>query len=259
MNVRKAAVANLFYPGNPEDLSHQLAEIFAPFKTEQKCRCIASITPHAGYIYSGSTAAEAIAKIDFEGFESLLLMGPAHRVPLSGLAVPSSAEFATPIGNYPLATDLIKQLVEAGFAIYDDSAHLNEHSLEVQIPFLQHLGVDIPLIPVVTGWSSPRAVAKMIEFIRSRSNALVMVSSDLSHFHTYPEAKRIDQQTTDRILNMESDIKPEEACGCNAINGLLYWLKESGSSIQTVSQCNSGDTAGDKQRVVGYASYLVYQ
>lgn len=258
MNVRKAAVANLFYPGNPEDLSQLLEELFAPFTTEKKCRCIAAITPHAGYIYSGSTAAEAFAKIDFEGFDNLLLMGPAHRVPLRGLAVPSSTKFATPMGNYPLATDLIKQLVEAGVAIYDDNAHLNEHSLEVQIPFLQHLGVDIPLIPVVAGWSSPRSVAKLIEFINSRSNTLVMVSSDLSHFHTYPEAKRIDQQTTDRILNMESDIKPEEACGCTAINGLLYWLKERGNTIQTVSQCNSGDTAGDKQRVVGYASYIVY-
>lgn len=258
MNVRKAAVANQFYPGKPEDLSQQLEELFAPFKTEKKCRCIASITPHAGYIYSGSTAAEAFAKIDFDGFDSLLLMGPAHRVPLSGLAVPSSTMFATPMGNYPLATDLIKQLVATGFAIYDDNTHLNEHSLEVQIPFLQHLGVETPLIPVVVGWSSPRSVAKVIEFVASRSNTLVMVSSDLSHFHTYPEAKKIDQQTTDRILNMEADIQPEEACGCTAINGLLYWLKESGSSIQTVSQCNSGDTAGDKQRVVGYASYLVY-
>ncbi|MGB0203546.1 MAG: AmmeMemoRadiSam system protein B [Neptuniibacter sp.] len=259
MSIRRAAVADLFYPGDPVELGGQLSSIFSLFNSLPKQKSVAAIVPHAGYIYSGEAAAQAYAQIDFSELDCILLFGPAHRVPLKGLALPSVTEFETPLGNYPLAKGLIEQLVAADLATVDDSAHRQEHSLEVQIPFLQHLGVEVPLIPIVVGWSNPDEVSKCIEFVLLQAKALILVSSDLSHFHSYAEAQEIDQNTTYRILDMETDIQPEEACGCYALNGLLSWLKGSDKTIEVVSKYNSGDTAGDKDRVVGYASYIVYQ
>lgn len=259
MSVRRAAVADLFYPGDPGELGRQLTSIFSPFNKLPKQKSYAAIVPHAGYIYSGEAAAQAYAQIDFSDLDCILLFGPAHRVPLKGLALPSVTQFETPFGNYPLDKELIEQLVDAGLASIDDSAHRQEHSLEVQIPFLQHLGVAVPLIPVVVGWAKHDEVSKCIEFVVSRANTLILVSSDLSHFHSYAEAQAIDLNTTYRILDMETDIQPEEACGCYALNGLLSWLQGTDKTIEVVSKYNSGDATGDKSRVVGYASYIVYQ
>lgn len=259
MSVRRAAVAHLFYPGDPGELSRQLDSIFSPFKSLPKQKSFAAIVPHAGYINSGEAAAQAYAQIDFSELDCILLFGPAHRVPLKGLALPSVTEFETPLGNYPMAKSLIEQLAFTDLAVINDSAHRQEHSLEVQIPFLQHLGVEVPLIPIVVGWSKPDEVFKCIEFVLSRAKTLILVSSDLSHFHSYAEAQAIDQNTTCRILDRETDIQPEEACGCYALNGLLSFLQGSDKTIEVISKYNSGDTAGDKDRVVGYASYIVYQ
>lgn len=258
MSVRKAAVADLFYSGDPETLSCQLSSIMSPFSTLSKQKSRAAIVPHAGYAYSGEAAGKAYAQIDFSDHDCILLFGPAHSLPWQGLALPSASAFATPLGNYPLATDLIQQLVDAGLAVINDTVHQREHALEVQIPFLQYLGVQVPLIPVVVGWSEPDQVSQCIEYVSSHANTLILVSSDLSHFQYYSKAQETDQNTTCRILRMDTDIRPEEACGCCAINGLLFWLRGSEKNIEVVSQYNSGDTAGDKNRVVGYASYIVY-
>ncbi len=259
MSIREAAVAGMFYPGNPALLQLHLDELFDALEPEADLHPQALVVPHAGYIYSGATAARAYIQVQPDDYEQILLLGPSHKVPLSGMALPTSQAFSTPLGDYPLLSTLLNELVEQELASFNDTAHLTEHSLEVQIPFLQKINANTPLVPVVVGRERPEQVSALIDYVSSRGKTLILVSSDLSHFHSYSEAQLIDQNTSQRIISLATDIKPEEACGCNALNGLLFWLKQQGKSIELIDQCNSGDTAGDKMRVVGYGAYGVYQ
>lgn len=259
MTVRSMAVAGMFYPAHPVDLKRQLDELFAASKMPVTRPVQALVVPHAGYIYSGLIAAKAYSQLDPEAYEQVLLLGPSHRVAFAGMALPSDSAFRSPLGQYPLACEMLAVIEERGLARVNDSAHRLEHALEVQLPFLQYLGLSCPLIPVVVGNASPEQVANLIECVCLRKKTLVLISSDLSHFHSYTEAQVLDERTSQRILRCDVDIRPEEACGCQALNGLLFWLKSKGKTIDLIDQCNSGDTAGDKHRVVGYGAYIVYE
>lgn len=262
MQIRPAAVAGMFYPSSPDELASTVGVLLS--KAERKhteSLPVALIVPHAGYIYSGATAASAYTLLQgIQDFEQVLLLGPGHRVAVRGLAFPSVDFFQTPLGNFPVAGSIIKELVKQGYGAFNDRAHQQEHSLEVQLPFLQVLSMELPLIPVVVGQAEPEEISLLIEKVTAQANTLILVSSDLSHFHSYETARCLDQDTSHQIEQLDETLQPEQACGCRAINGLLHWLQQRKSSIHEISRCNSGDIPGigDKSRVVGYGAYVVY-
>ncbi len=260
MNIREAAVAGQFYPADKKRLTRDLAQLLASDNVSTTDIPRALIVPHAGYIYSGSTAAAAYRKLQTckDEIKKVILLGPAHRVFLRGMALPSVEKFKTPLGDVKLDRETIDSLITLPGLTVSDEAHRLEHSLEVQLPFLQALLDDFTLVPVVVGESSPQQVATLIDTLAAIPNSLIVISSDLSHFHDYNTAQKIDASTSERILQKSSQLTGEEACGARAINGLMASSFAQSLNIQLLAACNSGDTAGDKNRVVGYASFLLH-
>ena len=219
----------------------------------------ALIAPHAGYVYSGPVAASAYIQLQArrESTRRVLLLGPSHRVGFRGLA-PSSARFyATPAGDIAVDTDACRALAELPQVGVLDAAHAEEHSLEVHLPFLRAVLDDFLLVPVVVGDASAEDVAEVIERLWTSAETLVVVSSDLSHYLDYESARRVDGETTRAIEALAHDLGPQQACGCRAINGLLKVAEDRALSVTTLDVRNSGDTAGDRARVVGYGAYAV--
>lgn len=256
MSIRPAAVAGLFYPQNKTDLYQLLSELL-PQRSSTHPKAL--IVPHAGYIYSGAIAAQGYGLLKKgESFDRVYLFGPNHRVPLEGCAVPESDFFSTPLGELPVDQKAIAALLTCPAVIAADEVHAQEHCLEVQLPFLQYLQISAPIVPVVVGECPASVMADIIEPLLADPKSLVIISTDLSHFHTYENALQIDAHTDLKIMNADHDIKPTEACGCHALNGFLLAVKRQSMMIKKVALANSGDTVGDKKRVVGYACYVVY-
>ena len=264
--VRPPAVAGMFYPGDSAGLRDELAtclavpEAPAPETTEAGT-LKAIIVPHAGYIYSGGTAGHAYARLaPLAGrIRRVVLLGPCHRVSVRGLAAPTVQAFATPLGRVPLDRAAIDGLNDLPQVVASDAAHAQEHSLEVQLPFLQTVLGSFELLPLAVGDASAAEVAEVLERLWGGPETLIVISSDLSHFHTYREAQRIDGATAEHILALDQLTRFDQACGALPINGLLAVARRRGLGIERLAQCNSGDTAGDKSRVVGYASFALYE
>ncbi len=264
--TRPPAVAGMFYPGDPASLRDDLATCLAvpPAPTLQAVPgglLKAVIVPHAGYVYSGSTAGKAYALLAplAARIRRVVLLGPCHRVSVRGLAAPTVQAFATPLGNIPLDRAAISTLADLPQLVASDAAHAQEHSLEVQLPFLQTVLGEFQLIPLAVGQTGAAEVAQVIDRLWGGPETLIVISSDLSHFHGYAEARQIDHATADHILALEQLTSFEQACGALPINGLIAVARRRGLKIERVAQCNSGDTAGDKSRVVGYASFALYE
>ncbi|MDP3700156.1 MAG: AmmeMemoRadiSam system protein B [Hylemonella sp.] len=264
--IRPPAVAGMFYPGDPASLRDDLATCLAapPAPTLEAAPpglLKAIIVPHAGYIYSGGTAGQAYALLaPLAGrIRRVVLLGPCHRVAVHGLAAPTVTAFATPLGNIALDRAALDALSELPQVVANDTAHAQEHSLEVQLPFLQTVLGEFKLVPLAVGQTGAREVAQVLDRLWGGPETLIVISSDLSHFHSYAEARKIDQATADHILALDQLSSVEQACGALPINGLLAVAKQRGLRIERVAQCNSGDTAGDKSRVVGYASFALYE
>jgi AmmeMemoRadiSam system protein B/AmmeMemoRadiSam system protein A len=261
---RPPAVAGMFYPGDPaslrDDLATRLAAV-APAPTVASRRLKALIVPHAGYVYSGGTAGQAYARLAplAAGIRRVVLLGPCHRVSVRGLAAPTVAAFATPLGSIALDRAALDGLADLPQVVASDAAHAQEHSLEVQLPFLQTVLGRFELVPLAVGKATAAEVAEVLDRLWGGEETLIVISSDLSHFHGYREAQRIDGETVQHILALEPLTNFEQACGALPINGLLATARRRGLTIERVAQCNSGDTAGDKTRVVGYASFALYQ
>lgn len=256
---RQPAVAGAFYPANSLQL-HQAIDYY--FKDAQSGLQVpkALIAPHAGYMYSGAVAASAYARIRGAGrsISRAVLLGPSHRVAFRGLAVPTADAFSMPFGKVPVDTEAIAGLVRYPFVHYLDQAHLYEHSLEVHLPFLQHVLQDFKIIPIVTGDASAEEAAAVLESLWGGPETLIVISSDLSHYHDYATAQKLDNATSHYIETKRYDLLSyESACGKVALSGLLKVACEHDLPIQAVDVRNSGDTAGDKKRVVGYGSYVV--
>jgi AmmeMemoRadiSam system protein B len=256
-NVRSAAVAGMFYPSDPQELEEQ---IDAFLHSAQKARTVpkAMIVPHAGYIYSGPVAASAYAALaeNRHTIRRVVLIGPDHRVGFQGIAAPTADWFETPLGRIPVDQQAIGGL--RGVERFD-RAHLLEHSLEVHLPFLQKTLDAFTLIPLVVGQADPAEVAVVLEQLWGGDETLIVVSSDLSHYHDYDTASRIDSETTRAIEALNgSDIGPQEACGYIGVRGLLTLARKKGLREKTVDLRNSGDTAGPRDQVVGYGAYLFY-
>jgi len=221
----------------------------------------ALIVPHAGYPYSGAVAgcAYRLLRDSHAPIRHVVLLGPSHRVPMRGLAVPSVESFATPLGELRLDASMRQHLRELGLVGVSDVPHAAEHSLEVQLPFLQVVLDDFDILPIAIGLSPPDQVARALEGAWNGADTLVVISSDLSHYHTSEEARQLDAQTTHAILERRSDVPDEQACGARAINGLMQIARRRNLVVELLDQRNSGDTAGDRSRVVGYGSYAVYE
>lgn len=256
-NVRRPAVAGQFYPADKSQLQRQVGQFLAAARPGYPPLPKAIIAPHAGYIYSGPIAASAYNWIisGREQIRRVILLGPAHRVHLRGLAVSSAKAFATPLGDVPLDPEPLAQLLRLPQLTVSDEAHAPEHGLEVHLPFLQTVLADFVLLPLLVGWATPAEVSQVLELTAGGPETLLVISSDLSHYHPYPIAKQCDQQTTADIEAL-APLQDGQACGWMAINGLLQLARQRGWQARTVDLRNSGDTAGSPKQVVGYGAYL---
>ena len=258
-DVRPAAVAGSFYPGTAGALSGEVVRLLANARLLSESAVTAPkvlIAPHAGYVYSGATAALAYAQLApvCTTIRRVVLLGPVHRVPVRGLALPGATAFATPLGEIALDQPAMDSLRGLRQVIVSPAAHAQEHSLEVQLPFLQTVLSDFKLVPLVVGDASPAEVAEVLEALWGGPETLIIVSSDLSHFLSYNAAQTVDRQTIQRILYLKGPLTQEQACGGTPINGLLQAARHHQLQPRLLGLCNSGDTAGDRGRVVGYAS-----
>jgi MEMO1 family protein len=257
--VRRAVVDGLFYPAAPGALRAQIADYLAGVGADEDAARLPKllITPHAGYEYSGPVAACAYALLGRRReriISRILLLGPAHRVPVRGLAAPEADAFETPLGQVALDVASLASLDGLPQVIRDDRAHDCEHSLEVQLPFLQTLLGSFSLVPLVVGDASAEAVAQVLERLWDGDETLIVISSDLSHYLTYERAQALDRATAQRILKLDAGLTPHEACGASAINGALLAARSHGLAPRLLDLRNSGDTAGDRGRVVGYGA-----
>lgn len=259
--IRQPAVAGAFYPAPAAALAGAVASLLkaaraelpaAPAQTPPKVL----IVPHAGYIYSGLMAARAYAQLAAarDTVRRVVLLGPVHRVPVRGLALPGSSAFATPLGETAVDQDAVTALKPLPQVAVSPAAHALEHSLEVQLPFLQSVLNEFTLLPLAVGDATPAEVAQVLDALWGGPETLIVISSDLSHYLPYRAAQNIDSGTVERILALQGPLSREQACGGTPINGLLITARQRQLQPQLLGLCNSGDTAGDKQRVVGYAA-----
>ncbi|MBS0544454.1 MAG: AmmeMemoRadiSam system protein B [Proteobacteria bacterium] len=261
-SVRPAAVAGFFYPSDHRVLRTQLAELLsAAIPLESVVPPKAIIVPHAGYIYSGPVAATAYAGIAplRDRIRRVVLLGPAHRMPVAGFALPAAQAFTTPLGEVPIGHNDWTVLQERPDVVVDDRPHAMEHCLEVQLPFLQTVLDNFELVPLLVGGASDAAVAEVLEGLWGGPETLIVISSDLSHFHTYREARIIDNATVDQVLNLGTALDHEQACGATPINGLIRVARRHALQPQLLDLRNSGDTAGPRDSVVGYTSIAFFE
>lgn len=256
---RQPAVAGLFYPANPPQLRQMLDQYLHDASLEAKVPK-AIIAPHAGYIYSGPVAASAYARLKAgrKLITRVVLIGPSHRVGFSGLAVSGADAFVTPLGAIPVDREAIETIIGLPFVGYLEEAHSHEHSLEVHLPFLQEMLEDFKIVPIVAGDATPEQVSQVLARLWGGQETLIVVSSDLSHYHDYATAQKLDKATSAVIENLQYEkLSSGAACGKVPVSGLLKLARDKSLSIRAVDLRNSGDTAGDKNRVVGYGAYVI--
>lgn len=257
--VRPAAVAGMFYPEEPIALAAAVRAYLGAAASPAKdtTRPMALIVPHAGYVYSGAIAACAYRRLapSADSIRRVVVLGPTHRVPVRGLALPSMQAFATPLGTVELDSSAVASALALPQVCKSDAAHALEHSLEVQLPFLQTVLRQFRIVPFAVGAASAAQVAEVIDLLWDGPETLIVVSSDMSHYYPYAEARRIDQATAHSVLALSATLRTEQACGATPLNGLLLAARKRGLQPELIDLRNSGDTAGDKSRVVGYASF----
>ncbi len=259
--ARAPAVAGFFYPEDSAELEGAVAAYLAavPVAPDTAKTPKALIVPHAGFAYSGPVAASAYARVagQREVIRRVVLLGPSHRVALRGLAASGADCFATPLGSVSLDREAIDSVLELSQVQILDAAHRDEHSLEVQLPFLCYLLADFSLVPLSVGDAKPEEVDEVIERLWGGEETLIVVSSDLSHYYDYETARNLDAATTRAIESLDPHgLDSESACGRAPARGLLVAAKQHGLTVETVDLRSSGDTAGNKSEVVGYGAYV---
>jgi AmmeMemoRadiSam system protein B len=260
--VRPSSAAGLYYPRDAEGLRAALRTLLGAKTSTGQGVPKALVVPHAGYAYSGTVAASAYRLLEVPAASAIrhvVLLGPSHRVPMRGMAMPSWNFYATPFGEVPVDEAARTRLRELGLAGIADAPHALEHSLEVQLPFLQSVLGYFDLLPLAVGLAPSEQVCRALEAVWGGPDTLVVVSSDLSHHHTHVEAQELDAQTSRLILARRSDLTDAQACGAGGINGLMECARHKGLDVKLLERRTSGDTAGDNSRVVGYGSFALYE
>ncbi len=260
--IRPTAVAGLFYPNSADELSDTINAYLAnTAQTMTSPKTIkAIVAPHAGYVYSGPIAASAytLLRKTNSQFNKVILLGPAHRVKLTGIAIPTVQQFDSPLGPINIDQELLMQINQFDFVHESDLAHKEEHCLEVQLPFLQTVLQDFKIVPLLIGDISAEQVSLVLESIWDVDNLLIVVSTDLSHYYDYITAQKLDQKTSQFIEELNSNkIEYDHACGKTALQALLLSAKKHKLCAKTIDLRNSGDTAGEKNKVVGYGAYVI--
>lgn len=255
------AVAGSFYPQQKVTLHNMIQKYLAdnPIQGKNIVYPKALIVPHAGYIYSGKIAAKAYHYLYplKDKIKRVILIGPAHRVPVPGLAISQHDAFATPLGNILVDQKAIAKIKHLPQVLLWDDPHKQEHSLEVHLPLLIEILEDFTIVPILAGDVDPIIIAQVLEILWGEEETLIVISSDLSHFHSYAKAQALDLMTANSIEAFDYQaIHWEQACGRIPISGLLIMAKKLNLTIKRLSLCNSGDTAGNKDRVVGYGTWL---
>ncbi len=260
-DVRPPAVAQLFYPGDARSLADEVTAYLEQVQDTPLAPGFpkAVIVPHAGYIYSGPVAASAYDLLrPARGIvRRAVVLGPCHRVPVRGLALPAASAFDTPLGRIPLDEEAIASIRGLPQVVESAATHAQEHALEVQLPFLQQVLGEFSLVPLVVGSVAPEKVAEVLEHLWGGDETLFVISSDLSHYHSYEAARRIDGATVQAILGFDAGISHEQACGATPVAGALIAARRKGLAPKLLDCRNSGDTAGGKDQVVGYASFAL--
>jgi len=256
-SIRQAAVAGTFYPSDPKELK-EMIESFYEEAIDQPTIGKVLIAPHAGLVYSGPIAASCYAPLKKRASEinKVILIGPSHYVGFLGMAVPSVDQFETPLGKIRIDKESREKALTCDEVITYDQAHMQEHSLEVHLPFLQESLGDFTLLPVVIGDSSPETVSKLLLKLWGDSDTLIIISTDLSHFMTYDNASKTDAETCKKIEKLDSNFNHLDACGSRPLHGFIQAAKAKNIFPKLIDLRNSGDTSGSKDRVVGYASFI---
>ena len=257
--VRKPAVAGSFYPRDARQLRADVERYLAQASPDGPPPK-AVIAPHAGYEFSGPIAASAYARVRpaHSAITRVVLLGPSHRVPFQGLAASGAEAFETPLGLVPLDREGVAAALSLSAVQVLDGAHAAEHCLEVHLPFLQVVLDRFALVPLLVGDSTPVEVGDVLRALWDGSETLIVVSSDLSHYHDYTDARLIDAETARRIEHGDVEhLTGQRACGFLPVGGLLHNVRRGHLSVKTVDLRNSGDTAGDRSRVVGYGAFTI--
>lgn len=256
--VRPPAVAGTFYPGDPRRLATDISTMLDAAHVVRSDRAPkALVVPHAGYVYSGPIAASAYACLSGsrDRVRRVVLLGPAHRVYVSGLVLPEATAFDTPLGRIEVDVEACSRLG----LMHNAAAHAKEHSLEVELPFLQSVLSSFTIVPMAVGDSTPVQVAAVIEALWGGPETLIVVSSDLSHYLPYAQACAVDARTARKVLALDDSVGYEEACGAGPLNGLLLVARRRGLEVAQLDLRTSGDTAGGKAEVVGYGAFAFYE
>lgn len=262
MNIQSSVVAGMFYPADPDELTDLLQTFFAQIPKEYTKIPKAIIAPHAGYIYSGLTAAFAFACLKNlqQKLKRVIVIAPSHRHPFHGIAISSADFFQTPLGKISVDRETLKKLAKFPQVLELDIAFASEHALEVELPFLQTQLQDFQLIPLLAGDASADEVCKVLENLWEDKSTLIVASSDLSHYHPYNVAQKLDLKTIHKMLALDyENLHGEEACGYIGVRGLLKMAKNNHWHAHLIDLRNSGDTAGDKNQVVGYGAIHFYE
>jgi len=253
-------VAGLFYPDDADELTATVARALDVAVPDAEPPPKAMIVPHAGYVYSGPTAGVAYARLGRlrDRIAHVVLLGPAHRVWVDGIAVSGADAFVTPLGLVSIDDALRRRVLAHPAVVTDDRAHAREHSLEVQLPFLQRTLDRFTLLPLAVGDARPEDVAAVLDLVWGGPETLVLVSSDLSHYHDYATARAQDDRTAAAIVARTPDaVSDDDACGARPIRGLLLAAQRHGLGVRLLDLRSSGDTAGDRDRVVGYGAFAL--
>jgi AmmeMemoRadiSam system protein B len=260
LDRRPSAVAGTFYPDDPDELARTVDDFLAHVTVEPAERVPkALVVPHAGYIYSGPIAASAFARLRpaRDRIERVVLVGPAHRAPVSGLVSPGARTLETPLGDLDVDLSALALVPQVGVSVF---AHSAEHSLEVELPFLQRVLPRARLVPLAAGHADAESVGRVLEALWGGPETAIVISSDLSHYLPYARAQATDSETIARILALDIDgVESERACGATGLRGLLWVARRKHLSARAFDVRNSGDTAGDRKRVVGYAAIGFYE
>jgi hypothetical protein len=252
--VRPPAVAGTFYPESKEKLGALVRGFLADARTDPGAQPKALVVPHAGLVYSGPIAASAYATLApfASRISRVVLVGPAHRAYVDGLASPGAQALRTPLGDVQVDLAALDAVPDVPV---DVVAHAAEHSLEVQLPFLQSVLPNAKIVPLVVSDAPAEEVGRVLEALWGGPETLIVISSDLSHYLPYAEGRASDRRTAERIVALDDDIVPDEACGCAGINGLLWVARRKGLHGRLLDLRSSGDTAGPRGQVVGYGAF----